>query len=132
MLEAHGVPMKSEQQAMGVTMGLRPGQHHVLIHHHRHLCRQLLHQPGGSAVPQRQELLVHGDNRIGKPPLKSFKDMEKKAVPHGMHDYITSDDGILALRWKDNKVVTLLSTDLGVEPISSVYHYCSDTRGRNR
>ncbi|KAK9976482.1 hypothetical protein ABG768_021687 [Culter alburnus] len=44
------------------------------------------------------------DNRIGK----------KKAVPHGMHDCVTSDDGILALRLKDNKVVTLLS-DLGVE-----------------
>ncbi|KAL0147154.1 hypothetical protein M9458_057678, partial [Cirrhinus mrigala] len=49
-------------------------------------------------------------------------------VPRGMHDYVTSDDGILALRWKDNRVVTLLSTDMGMEPISSVYRYCSDTK----
>lgn len=46
------------------------------------------------------------DNRIGKPPLKSIKELEKKAVSRG-----TSDDGILALRWKDNKIITLLSTD---------------------
>lgn len=46
MLEAHGVPMKSEQQAMA----LRLGQHHVLIHHHHHhLCRHLLHQPGDTS-----------------------------------------------------------------------------------
>lgn len=25
-------------------------------------------------------------------------------------------------------IVTLLSTDMGVEPMSSVYHYCSDTK----
>ncbi|KAL0159550.1 hypothetical protein M9458_043275, partial [Cirrhinus mrigala] len=68
------------------------------------------------------------DNKIGKPLLKSIKDMEKKTVPRGMHDYITSDDGVLALRWKDNRVVTLLSTDMGMEPISSVYRYCSDTK----
>ena len=71
------------------------------------------------------------DNRIGKPPLKPIKDMEKKAVPRGAWDYVTSDDGILALRWKDNKVVTLLSTDLGVEPASSVSRYCSDTKRKD-
>ncbi|KAJ8416033.1 hypothetical protein AAFF_G00380550 [Aldrovandia affinis] len=72
------------------------------------------------------------DNRIGKPPLKSSKEMEKKAVPRGTCDHITSDDGILALRWKDNKVVTLLSTDMGVEPMSSVYRYCSDTKKKEQ
>uniref|UniRef100_A0A672GUR1 PiggyBac transposable element-derived protein domain-containing protein n=1 Tax=Salarias fasciatus TaxID=181472 RepID=A0A672GUR1_SALFA len=68
------------------------------------------------------------DNRIGKPPLKSIKEMEKKAVPRGTYSYVTSDDGILALRWKDNKTVTLLSTDIGVEPMSSVHRYCSETK----
>ena len=68
------------------------------------------------------------DNRIGKPPLKPIKVMEKKAVPRGAWDYVTSDDGILALGWKDNKVITLLSTDLGVEPASSVSWYCRDTK----
>ncbi|KAF3837702.1 hypothetical protein F7725_009470 [Dissostichus mawsoni] len=57
------------------------------------------------------------DNRIGKPPLKSIKEMEKKAVSRGTCDYIMSDDGILAVRWKDNRTVSLLSTDMGVEPM---------------
>ncbi|XP_070814262.1 piggyBac transposable element-derived protein 3-like [Chaetodon trifascialis] len=68
------------------------------------------------------------DNRIGKPPLKSIKEMEKKAVPQGTCSYVTGDDGILALRWKDNKIVTLLSTDMGVESTSSVHRYCSETK----
>ncbi|KAI4804556.1 hypothetical protein KUCAC02_026181 [Chaenocephalus aceratus] len=68
------------------------------------------------------------DNRIGKPPLKSIKEMEKKAVPRGKCDYIMSDDGILAVRWKDNRTVYLLSTDMGVEPMSSVIGYCSETK----
>lgn len=38
------------------------------------------------------------DNRIRNPPLKSIKEMEKKAVPRGTYDYVTSDDGILAVR----------------------------------
>lgn len=64
MLEAHSVPM-SEQQAMGLAsqISLRPGQHHVLLQHHSHLCGQLLHQPGDSAVPQRLELQVHQDSQ---------------------------------------------------------------------
>lgn len=32
---------------------------------------------------------------------------------------MTTDDGIMALRWKDTKVVTVLTTDLEVEPVSS-------------
>lgn len=72
------------------------------------------------------------DNRVGQPLFKSIKEMEKKAVPRGMLDYVTSDDGILSLRWKDNKVVTLLSTDMGVEPMSSVHRYCSDTKRKEQ
>ncbi|XP_065812570.1 piggyBac transposable element-derived protein 3-like [Labrus bergylta] len=68
------------------------------------------------------------DNRIRSPPLKSIKEMGKKAVPRSTCDYFTSDDGILAVRWKDNKAVTLLSTDMGVEPMSSVIRYCSETK----
>jgi len=57
--------------------------------------------------------------------------MGKKAVPCGKCDYVTSDDGILALRWKDNKIVTLLLTDTGMEPMSSVHRYCSDTKRKD-
>ena len=55
-------------------------------------------------------------NRIGRAPLMSMKNMDKKTVPRGTYDYCISD-GILAVRWKDNKNVTLLSTDVGVEPL---------------
>lgn len=41
---------------------------------------------------------------------------------------VTGDDGILAVRWKDNRRVTLLSTDMGVEPMSSVIRYCSEAK----
>ncbi|XP_038132851.1 piggyBac transposable element-derived protein 3-like [Cyprinodon tularosa] len=51
----------------------------------------------------------------------------KKNVPRGTYDYVGSDGGILVVRWKDNKTVTLLSTDIGVEPKSSVMRYCHET-----
>ena len=61
-------------------------------------------------------------NRIGRAPLMSMKEMDKKTVPRGTYDYC-STDGILALRWKDNKNVTLLSTDKGIEPVTSVKRF---------
>ncbi|KAK3892433.1 hypothetical protein Pcinc_003666 [Petrolisthes cinctipes] len=61
-------------------------------------------------------------NRIGDPPLRAVKDMEKKSVPRGALDY-HSTDGILALRWKDNKIVTVISSDAGVEPLKTVLRY---------
>lgn len=106
--------MMSEQQAMGVTSQISVLARTILIHHQSHLWRQLLHQPGVQYLKDKNCTYTGADrdNRIGKPPLKSIKDMEKKAFYRGMHDYVSSDDGILALRWKDNKVVTPLSTDL--------------------
>lgn len=68
------------------------------------------------------------ENRIGNPPLKPVKDLDKKAVPRGTFDYTTTDDGIIALRWKDNKVVTMLSNDLGANPISKCLRYSKDTK----
>ncbi|XP_058627599.1 piggyBac transposable element-derived protein 3-like [Onychostoma macrolepis] len=132
-LQAHSVPMTSEQQAMGVTSqivsvlastmssstttAIFADNFFTSLEIVRYLKDKNCRYTGTAR-----------DTRIGKPPLKSIKDMEKKAVPRGVHDYVTSDDGILALRWKDNRVISLLSTDMGVEPISSVYRYCSDTK----
>lgn len=62
------------------------------------------------------------ENRIGHPPLRPVKEMEKKSVRRGELDYLSSD-GILAARWKDNKVVTILSTDVGIEPKGTVLRY---------
>lgn len=72
------------------------------------------------------------DNRVGQPLLKSINEMEKKAVPPSTFNYVTSDDGILALRWKDNKIITLLSTDMGVGLMFSLYRYCSDTKRKEQ
>ncbi|KAK4320953.1 hypothetical protein Pmani_008208 [Petrolisthes manimaculis] len=52
----------------------------------------------------------------------SVKEMDKKSVPRGTLDYC-STNGILAASCMDNKVVTLLSSDAGIEPKSSVQRY---------
>lgn len=67
------------------------------------------------------------ENRIGYPPLTKAKDMEKKSVPRGTLDCCSSD-GILAARWKDNKVVTVLSTDVGIAPMNVVQRYDKNTK----
>ena len=66
-------------------------------------------------------------NRIGHPPLISPKDMDKKSTPRGHYDYC-STNGILALRWKDNKNVTILTSDVGVEPLAKVKRYNRTTK----
>ncbi|XP_064100527.1 piggyBac transposable element-derived protein 3-like [Macrobrachium nipponense] len=63
-----------------------------------------------------------GKNRVGHPPLTSVKEMNKKATQRGTLDYVSSD-GILVARWKDNSVVTILSSDVGVEPMGTVERY---------
>ncbi|MCL4124286.1 UNVERIFIED_CONTAM: hypothetical protein GTU68_017636 [Idotea baltica] len=62
------------------------------------------------------------DNRVGHAPLISPKELDKKTTPRGKYDYCSSN-GILALRWKDNKNVTVLSSDVGVKPVGKVKRY---------
>ena len=66
--------------------------------------------------------------RVGNPPLKSIQDMKRKAVGRGEYSYITSDDDILAVRWKDSNIVTLLSTDVGVNPAAKCLRYSKETK----
>lgn len=61
-------------------------------------------------------------NRIGNPPLMAPKTMEKKSVARGTLEYCSAD-GIVAVRWKDNKPVTIISSDVGVTPLGSVNRY---------
>lgn len=68
-------------------------------------------------------------NRIGSAPLMSNKEMDKKTTPRGHYDYCSSK-GILALRWKDNKNVTVLSSDVGVEPVGNVKRYDRNKKKR--
>ncbi|XP_068213877.1 piggyBac transposable element-derived protein 2-like [Palaemon carinicauda] len=62
------------------------------------------------------------ENRVGQPPIKSVKEMSKKTTQRGTLDYVSSD-GILVARWRDNKIITILSTDVGVEPMGTVERY---------
>ncbi|KAM3864714.1 piggyBac transposable element-derived protein 3-like [Diretmus argenteus] len=135
-LEAHGVPLTPEQNAMGATSqivsvlastmssstttAILSDNFFTSLEIVRYLKEKNCRYTGTAR-----------DNRISQPPLKSIKEMEKKAVPRGIYNHVTSDDEILALMWKHNKVVTLLSTDMGVEPMS-VYRYCSDTKKKEQ
>ena len=132
-LAAHGIPLSEEQEALGPTSqvvsvlastmscstvnAIFADNYFTSLELVRYLKDQGWRYTGTAR-----------DNRIGHPPLKGIKDMEKKSVPRGASDFMSTDDGILALRWKDNKVVTLLSTDLGLEPLSKCMRYCKDTK----
>ena len=61
-------------------------------------------------------------NRVDRPPLMAPKDMENKSVPRGTYEFCASD-GIVAVRWKDNKPVTIISSDVGVMPLGTVDRY---------
>ena len=69
------------------------------------------------------------DNRVGKPPIMSVKAMKAKKVPRGTYDYRSSGD-IIVVRWKDNKPVTLISNDKGVNPVIKVKRYCKEQKKR--
>ncbi|XP_066941185.1 piggyBac transposable element-derived protein 3-like [Macrobrachium rosenbergii] len=69
------------------------------------------------------------DNRVGYPPLQSVKDMTKNSVARGTLDYVSSD-GILVARGKDNRIVTILSTDVGVEPVCEVERYDKEVKNK--
>nr|XP_053657049.1 piggyBac transposable element-derived protein 3-like [Cherax quadricarinatus] len=67
------------------------------------------------------------ENRCGKPELMSVKQMEKKSVDRGNFSF-KNNDGVLVVRWKYNKVVTLVTSDVGVNPVSLVERYNKDTK----
>lgn len=132
-LEAHDTPLSPEQKAMGTTSQTVSALASTMAYPTTtaifadnfftslELVRYLKEQNCRYTGTVR-------DNRIGNPPLRSIKEMEKKAVPRGTCNFVSSDDGILAVRWKDNKAVTLLSTDVGVQPMSVVFRYSSETK----
>uniref|UniRef100_A0A672KYQ5 PiggyBac transposable element-derived protein 3-like n=2 Tax=Sinocyclocheilus grahami TaxID=75366 RepID=A0A672KYQ5_SINGR len=59
-------------------------------------------------------------NRSGGATLMSDKEMVKQG--RGVVDFCSSE-GVVAVKWFDNKCVTLLSSACGVEPLSSVKRY---------
>ncbi|KAK3889337.1 hypothetical protein Pcinc_006654 [Petrolisthes cinctipes] len=136
MLQAHGLPLSPEQEAMGSTSQIvsvlastmSSSTTTAIFADNFFTSLELVRYL--KDINCRYTGTVR-ENRMGKPPLKPVKEMEKKIVPRGTIDYVSSDDGILVVRWKDNKVVTLLSTDMGVEPVSSVYRYSSEGKRKD-
>ncbi|MPC49327.1 PiggyBac transposable element-derived protein 3 [Portunus trituberculatus] len=61
------------------------------------------------------------ENEMAFHPCR-LKDMNKRSVPRGTIDYMSSD-GILVARWKDNSVVTILANDVGMEPLGEIDWY---------
>ena len=74
------------------------------------------------------------ENRVENPPITPSRDLNKKQVERGTLDY-SSTSGILVARWKDNKVVTMVSTDSGIDPMGTVKRRKEEdrrmVRGRN-
>ena len=62
------------------------------------------------------------ENRICKPHLKETSEMNKQSTKRGDIDF-QSLDWILALKWINNKVITISSSGTGVEPMSPVSRY---------
>lgn len=67
------------------------------------------------------------ENRVGRPPLMSPKDMGNTKTKRGCFDYCSSN-GILVVRWKDNKVVTLVTNDKGVFPLKKIQRYIKEKK----
>lgn len=62
-------------------------------------------------------------NRVEKAPLKDPKDMKK--TTRGSYNQCTDTlSGITLVRYNDNNIVTVASTQCGVEPIGKVKRYC--------
>ena len=69
------------------------------------------------------------ENRFRKPHLKETSEMNKQSTKRGKIDF-QSLDRILALKWIDNKVVTISSSGAGVEPMLAVSRYDKQSKSR--
>ena len=69
------------------------------------------------------------ENRVGNPPIMTVKAMNSKKVPRGTFDYRSSND-LIVVRWKDNKPVTLISNDKGINPVVKVKRFCKEQKKR--
>lgn len=77
----------------------------------------------------KQKILCLGTvrtNRLPNNKLPNQKNFMKKSVPRGSYEeHMTTYDGtdVSVTMWKDNKVVTLLSTYVGAEPVQKINRY---------
>ncbi|KAL7405160.1 hypothetical protein ABVT39_024706 [Epinephelus coioides] len=66
-------------------------------------------------------------NRIGGVTLMEDKELKKKG--RGAFDY-RSAEGVIAVKWYDNKCVTLLSNACGIMPLSTVKRWSKDEKAK--
>lgn len=60
---------------------------------------------------------------MGEAPLKTDKELMKEGL--GAFDY-RSAEGVIAVKWFDNKCVSLLSNACGIMPLSSVKRWSKE------
>ena len=68
-------------------------------------------------------------NRVENAPLKPVIEMEK--LERGSADVVIDDNAKIAfVRWKDNKVVTVISSKYGLNPTAKTKRYIKEKKGR--
>lgn len=95
-------------------------------------CDNFFTSPSLLSNLQRKNVKITGtarQNRVDKCPLLDVKSFKKEA--RGFYDYrFDRKDGICAVRWNDNNVVTLLSNEFGVQPIQKAGRYSAALKRR--
>ena len=68
-------------------------------------------------------------NRVENTPLKPIKEIEK--LERGSAGVVIDDNAKIAfVRWKDNKVVTVISSKYGLNPTAKTKRYIKEKKGR--
>ena len=68
-------------------------------------------------------------NRVENTPLKPLKEMEK--LERGSADVVINDNANIAFtRWKDSKVVTVISSKYGLNRTAQTKRYIKEKKGR--
>lgn len=94
----------------------------IPLHHWNYLEKRDIHSVG--TVQQ---------NRIPNSKLPDKKEFMRKSIPRGSFEERVSTDGVemACVAWKDNKVVTLLSTYVGALPVTKVQRYDKAKKTKN-
>ena len=67
-------------------------------------------------------------NRVENAPLKPIKEIEK--LERGSAGVVIDDNAKIAfVRWKDNKVVTVISSKYGLNPTAKTKRYIKEKKG---
>lgn len=95
-------------------------------------CDNFFTSPSLLSALQANRVKITGtvrQNRVDHCPLKDVKACKKEQ--RGYYDYkLDKRDNILAVRWHDNSVVTLLSNEYGVNPIQKAKRYSTATKNK--